>query len=616
MQMTPIISSKYRLIDIVILCMLTAIVYGRILGHEFLANWDDNWCVLGDESVRGVSWEHLRMAFSSSILGSYVPAQTVTYMLDYTIWGFWAGGFLLTNIILHAACGILLYGLFLRWHKDRLFALVASALFLIHPVQVESVAWITQRRTPLAMFFFLLAWEFYCRYRESASGKGWLTYGVSVLSFAAALLAKSVAVIFPVILVLYDLCFPAGGRRLRVKDKIPFILAAGAIAAVNMHVQAGEGGARVGFHGGSPLATFFTMLPVFCRYLGMLVWPVGLSAIYAPPIHRSLDATVVVAGLLLTGVLLSGVWLYRQDRRLGFWFMLYWIALFPVSQIVPISFIMSDRYLYFPMLGVAGLAGAGAVALRDGMGTRRRMLAYTLLALPLLALSITSIKQGGAWRNALTLWSDAVVKEPTSDRAWELLGEANRLSGNKEAAFRAYEQGLTLNPTNPEILYGLGEMYTNGGELDKGYAVLRKLLELKPKYVIGWSMLGNNYLKQGNYAEAEKAYKHALALQPDAMQVVALMGDLALSKGNIDQARTFYGQVEAKGWNDPEIAYQLACVEARAGRKNEALDWLEKALQRGYSDLGKLVNNEQLSLIRGEPRFRNLLVHYGLTDGH
>jgi len=612
--MESVNKNRYLLTDSVLLIVLVAAVYGRILGHDFLSNWDDNWCVLGDESIRGFSWGHLRTAFSSNVLGSYVPAQTVTYMLDYTIWGFRASGFLLTNIILHTACGILAYALFIRWYKDRMFALVASTVFLIHPVQVESVAWITQRRTPLAMLFFLLAWEFYCRYRQASSGKGWFTYGASVAAFAIALLAKSIAVIFPVTLILYDICFPEGGRRLRLRDKIPFILAAGVIAAVNMHVQAGEAGARVGFHGGSPLATFFTMLPVFCRYLGMLVWPTGLSAMYAPPIYTTPETAVVGAALLLCGVVLAGALLFRRDRKLGYWVIFFFIGLFPVSQIVPISFIMSDRYLYFPMLGVAGLAGAGAVALRDRMGTRRRMLAYTLLAMPLLALSIASFQQAGVWRNALTLWSNAVVKEPTSDRAWELFGEANRLEGNTEAAFRAYERGLALNPTNPEILYGLGELYTNGGELEKGYVILKKLLELKPKYVIGWSMLGNNYLKRGDYIDAEKAYKHALALQPDAMPVLALLGDLELTRRDFGRARSYYGQVEAKGWNDPYIAYQLACVEAQTGRKDAALEWLEKALQRGYNDLEKLVNDGHLASIRGEPRFRNLLSHYGLTN--
>ncbi|GFE56439.1 tetratricopeptide repeat protein [Geobacter sp. AOG1] len=601
-----------KLIDFAMLAIMVAVVYGRILGHDFLINWDDNWCVLYDESIRGFSWGHLRKAFTSDVIGSYVPVETVSYMLDYTLWGLRAGGFLLTNIILHAINGLLVYRLVIRWYGERLSALVTAALFLLHPVQVESVAWITQRRLTLAMLFFLLAWEAYCRYRESAPGKGRLAYAASVAAFVLALLSKSITVIFPVVLVLYDLCFPEGGRRLRLKDKIPFILAAGviAVATLNVHSQWESEGTRMDYPGGSPVATFFTMLSVFCRYLGMVVWPSGLSAIYAPTIHHSFDATVAMAAFLLAMVTLSGVWLFRRDRRLGFWVLVFWIGLLPVSQIVPISFIMSDRYLYFPMLGVAALAGAGATVLRDRLGPGRRWMLYLLLALPLVALSVASFQRAGAWRNPLTLWSDATAKVPASDRAWELLGETYRLSGNKEAAFQAYGRGLDLNPANTEILYGLGEMYTGLGELDKGAEFLEKLLRIKPDYAVGWAALGNNYQKRSDYPAAEKAYRQALAIQPDAMQVVAMLGNLALAQGHLDEARSWYGQIEAKGWNDPAAAYQLACIESEAGHRDEALNWLEKALQRGYNDYGKLVGDRHLSAIRGEPRFDDIVRRY------
>jgi len=604
-----------------VLLLLTAAfaVYGRVIGHDFLFNWDDNWYVTWNESASGFSWDHVRTAFTSYYLGNYAPVQIISYMLDYDLWGLNAGGFLVTNILIHAANAILVYVLLLRWYDDRLLAIFAAALFLLHPVQVESVAWISQRKNLLSMFFFLVAWEGYSRYREAPAGKGRLVYAASVAAFVLSLLAKSMTVILPVVLVFFDLCFFKESRRLRLKDKVPYILAAGVVAALAIYSEKPEfGGGRTGFHGGSPLATFFTMLPVFCRYLGMLVWPVGLSAEYAPPIHQSIDATVIGATLLLAGVAIAEVRLYRNDRRLGFWVLFFWVGLLPVSQIVPMLSMINDRYLYMPIMGVAALAGSGAVLLRERFGTNRSAMLYLLLALPLMALSVVSFQRASAWRNSLTLWNDAVVKTPNSSRAWGLLAETYHFAGDNDAARRAYERGLELNPEQVQVLSGLGDLYNDLGELDKGYELLNRLIKIDPEDAIGWARLGDNYLKRGDYTQAESAYKRALAIQPDAMQVVMMLGDLAVIQGRLEKARDYYSQVEAKGWNDPDTAYHLACVEALSGRKDEALAWLETALQRGYANYNALNSGKELTALWEDPRFKYLLLQYfpGKTGGH
>lgn len=601
-----------------VLLLLTAAlaVYGRIISHDFLFNWDDNWYVLWNEAARGFSWEHLRTAFSSYYVGNYAPVQIISYMLDYELWGLGPGGYLVTNVAVHAANTLLVYVLLFRWHKSRLLALVAAALFLLHPVQVESVAWISQRKNLLAMLFFLLSWERYCRYREGGGRKAQLAYALSLAAFVLSLLAKSVALVFPVILVLYDFCFTEGEQRVRWKDKIPYAIAAVAVALLALYSQQPEfGGGRIGYHGGSPRATFFTMLPVLCRYLGMLVWPAGLSAEYAPPIYRSLELPVVAAAFLLMGVALAGFRLFRVDRRLGFWVLFFWIGLLPVSQIVPLATLMNDRYLYFPMIGVAALAGNGAVLLRERFGEQRLVMVHSLLVLLLLVLAIVSFQRAGVWRNSLTLWSDAVAKVPVASRAWGHLGEAYLDAGDRGAARRAYERGLEADPTQGLVLCGLGSLYTELGELDKGYVLLKRNLELDPSDAIGWAALGDNYLKRRNYPEAEKAYKQALTVQPDAMQVVVMLGDLAVIQGRLDLARDYYGRVEGTWRDNPDIAYHLAGVESLSGRPDEALAWLEEALRRGFRDYAKLSADKNLSALRNEARFNSLLRQFFAEQG-
>lgn len=604
---SPYFSS--RKIDYLLLILLTVAIYARTLGHEFQMSWDDNWYLVYNESVQGFSWRNIKTIFSSIYQANYAPLQMLSYMLDYSLWGLDPAGFVLTNIIFHTLNGLLLYRLLCSLYGERLLALVAAAFFLVHPLQVESVAWISCRKNVLSLFFFLLSWEAYRRYKKAETGRGVKNYLASLAAFVLSLMAKSTTLVLPMILIVYDICFPAGERRLSLKDKIPYFAAAVIFALLSMHFQQTDfqGGIRTPYHGGSPLTTLYTMLPVFCLYLLRLLWPTGLSAVYTPTVHTSLDATVAVAALIIAAVVWAGVRLFRFDRRLGFWLTFFWIGLLPFAQIVPIEWLISDRYINVSIIGAAVLAGAATLYLRNSAASGPRRLLYGTVAFWILALSVTSFQRVGVWKNSLTLWSDAVTKQPASSKAWACYGEALRSSGQVDAARRAYERVLAVDPENQEILMGLGDLYTMEGQLDLGLPLLQKLLRKNPSHAIGWAALGTNYLKRGNYSEAEKAYKHAQSVQPEAWQVIMLLGNLALVQGHLEQARIHYNQVEAKGYNNPQNAYQLACVESRAGRQNQALAWLEKALQRGFNDYTRMHDDRQLSALWQDPRFIYLL---------
>jgi len=598
--------------DYLLLVVLTVAIYARSLGHEFQMSWDDNWYLVYNDSIRGFSWHNLKTIFSSIYQANYAPLQMLSYMLDYTLWGMNPGGFLATNILFHTLNGLLLYRLIRSLHGERLFALVAAAFFLVHPLQVESVAWISCRKNVLSLFLFLLSWEAYQRYKSSEPGQGRNAYLASLAAFILSLMAKSTTLVLPLILILYDICFPVGERRLFLKDKIPYVIAAVIFALISMHFQNTDfqGGIRMPYHGGSPLATAYTMLPVFCLYLWRLLWPAGLSAVYSPPVHSTVDSTVLLAGLFLIAVAWCGVRLFKFDRRLGFWFLFFWIGLLPFAQIVPILWLITDRYINVSIIAAAALAGAAAVYLRNRLSSRCKHVLYGVIASWLIALSIVSFQRVGVWRDSLSLWSDAVAKQPASNKAWACYGEALRFSGQVDAARRAYERVLASEPDNAEVLAGLGDIYTEKGQLDKGLVLLKRLLVTTPTHVIGWSSLGTNYMKRGNYAEAEKAYKHAQSLQPEAWQVLSMLGTLALTQGDFGQARDYFIQVESKVKDNAVNAYNLACAELAAGNPDGALMWLEKSLQRGYEDYFKLRTDPQLSAFDNDPRFGDLLNRY------
>jgi protein O-mannosyl-transferase len=601
---------KPHLLPAVLLLAVTALIYFRVLGHDFLVNWDDNEYVTNNEAVYGFSFANIRAVFSSFYVGNYAPVQMLSYMLDYELWGLWAGGFLLTNISLHFANGLLFYHLLHKFHKDRLLAGVGAAIFLIHPLQVESVAWISQRKNLLAMLFFLAAWKWYILYREAGEGKGGRAYAVSLVAFMLSLLSKSVTVIFPVVIVLYDYCFPAEGRRLRLADKIPFIIMAAMTAALTMHTQSVECGCgRVPFgqYGGSVFATFLTMAPVCCRYLAMLFWPVNLSADYDPVIHQTIDASVAGAVLLLAVAGYFCLRIFRSNAQHGFWAAFFLTGFLPVSQIVPLVTLMNDRYVYFPMLGAAALAGIGVAQLRDRTGPYGKQICFTVTLVPLLVLAVLSWQRCAVWQNATTLWRDAVRKSPCKSAAWERLGEASAAeSPDKQEALQAFRTALQLNPASDKARFNLGVLGTALGEYDEALDHLKFLHEKNPRNVVVVTALGQVHFRRGDYGAALNAYQQAYALQPEAVEVLKSLGELALAQRQFDRARDYFGRIEKKGENDPVIAYDLARVEAAAGRNSEALSWLEKALERGYGDFRNLLYGKELAPLRHEERFAYL----------
>lgn len=600
-----------NIIPLLLIVLSTAAVYSRLLGHDF-QNLDDPLYVTLNSAITGFTWQHIKEVFSTFYIGNYAPVQMLSYMADYTLFGMRAGGFLLTNIIIHTANGVMAYCLFLRLHGNRLHAIVAAEIFLLHPVQVESVAWISQRKNLLAMLFFLAAWEFYCRYREAVHGKRLLLYFFSVLAFIAALFSKSITVIFPVVLFVYDFCFSEVKHRIVLLDKLLFIVAAGVIAIVTMYSQqpeVGAGGRSDVLHGGSALATIYTMLPVFCRYLGMIAWPTSLSADYNPPLHQYADFTVVGAFFILVVVLWGGWRLYRHDRRLGFWVAFFFVALLPVSQIVPLFTLMNDRYLYFPILSVAALGGSAATALQNRWN-QNPDLVRLLIVLPLLTLAVLTYNRANVWRNPVALWGDAVVKVTDCARIWGYWGSACDSAKDRRTAMYAYKRGLEINPDDIQILYNAGSLYLFLRDNDQAYRMLKKLLTLTPNHVKGLVAFGDVCMLRGDYAEAEKSYLHAHQLQPGAPDPLNKLGNTAVIMNRLDDALRYYLMAERTYAGNPDIAYNIACLESMSGRVDSSLLWLGKALQRGYHNVYTLRSNRELMIVRKDVRFEQLLSQY------
>jgi hypothetical protein len=480
---------------LVLLLVLTAATFGEVLTHSFLPTWDDTFYITENPAVRGFSLQHVVVAFTTNYHGNYAPVQILSYMLDYAFWGMEPFGFLLTNLVCHAVSGLLLYGLLVRQGFWKWGAFLGSALFLVHPVQVESVAWLSQRKNLLAMLFFLLAFHAWLSYRESTGKPSWVWYGASIGALLLSLLSKSVAVVFPVMLVMYDALHPPATARHRCHlEKMPHLLVALAVTVLTVVLQSMEnGGGRAEYPPDALIVLPLTMVTVLAGYLQLLLWPAAgrLSTIYTPPFRTSFDADVAVGVAVVVFLTLAGIWLFRRSRQGFFWYALFFLGLVPVSQIIPLITIMNDRYLYFPMLGIAGFAAWASGELRPRYATPvSRSVAVAVVSGVVIALAAASHLRGRLWKDAITLFLDTVPKVENVRQQWFMLADGYRAAGDERSAGMCDRRAMTPGPLNDSDYLLLGRLYFDRGEPEKVRQLAERLIKEGKWGGVGMFLLG------------------------------------------------------------------------------------------------------------------------------
>jgi len=320
---------------------------------------------------------------------------------------------------------------------------------------------------------------------------------------------------------------------------------------------------------------------------------------------------LLVAALATTGVILQ-----RRNRLFFFGYALFFIGLLPVSQIVPLVTLMNDRYLYFPLLGVAWLAGGLTCRLIDVCDVRQRRLAVISCGVLMAGFALVSYQRTAVWKNSVSLWSDAVRKLPDSWEVRAALAEAQVNAGMRAEALQTYSNvfGLRSDSVDPilerKALNNAASLYMDNGKFDIARPLLQRLVERFPDYPLGFINLGYNHLMTHNLAAAEQAYRTVLALQPGNTLALTMLGNISLDAGRADSARELYHQALSYGGNGPELQFNLACLEAYAKHGAVALQHLREALQLGYRDYNAITQNPALAPVRQLAEYRELLRSY------
>ncbi|MGO8927352.1 MAG: tetratricopeptide repeat protein [Limisphaerales bacterium] len=577
-----------------LLVLVTIALYWPVMRHDFV-DYDDNLYVTANVHVQsGLTLENLKWACCNPVGGNWHPLTVWSHMADCQLFGLKPWGHHLTSVLLHALNTVLVF-LLLRSLTGAFWrsALVA-ALFGLHPLHVESVAWVAERKDVLSTCFGLLSLIFYARYgrkrlaveNRDIKARGVpaprrLDYLLALICFALGLMSKPMLVTWPFVMLLLDFWplerFKTSDAGRLVTEKVPFFALAAAASVVTFVVQQRGGSVLVaeamplGVRCGNALISY-------CRYLEKLFWPTDLAVFYPHPGQWPL-AKVLLAGVLIAGI---SVLLFVRRRRHPF-LLVGWLwfcgTLVPVIGLVQVGGqAMADRYTYIPSLGVLILAVWGVHELTKSWHYRGVAWSVAGSTAVVLCLALTR-QQLGYWKDSEALFRHALEVTEDNYLAHLNLGSALDEKGQSDKAIREFQEAIRLKPGYVLARNNLGVAIVKKGQIDEGISQYREAIRLKPDYAFAHNNLGIALVKKGQIDEAIGEFQGAIRLKPDFVEAHYNLALALIRKGQIDEAmRAYQGAIRLKpGFAEAHSNLGLALV--RKGQIDEAIREFQEAIR-------------------------------------
>jgi tetratricopeptide (TPR) repeat protein len=579
--------ARAELLALVLLASATLVAYAHVCTNDFF-NLDDYEYVLENPHVRALTFTNIGWALTTFHSGNWHPLTWLSLQLDYQLFGGNPFGYHLTNLLLHVVNTLLLFAAW-RWMTGAVWRSAwLAALFAVHPLHVESVAWVAERKDVLSTLFWVLTMLTYARYAERPSLRRYLPV---VLAFGLGLTAKSMLVTLPFVLLLLDWWplrrWQAESVRRLLGEKTPlFVLAAGAGVLVLLAQATGK------------LVTSLEELPLpwrianalvaYVRYLAMTIWPSDLTVYYPHPRDTLSPAMAAGAGLLLAGLT---VLLVRQGRcrpYLTVGWLWYLGTLVPVIGLVQVATqALADRYTYVPLIGLFLIMAWGIPDLAGGWRYAPAVVAVPAIAVVAVYLVATWV-QVGYWRDSITLWRHTLAVTTDNYVAHSNLGVALRREGRMEEAMRHFAEALRLRPDLPGMRNSMGVALLDQGQTEEAIGHFTAALRLDPRDPRTYFYLGTALLRQGKIEDAVQQFSEALRLNGELTDAHVGLGVALWQKGELDGAEGELTAALAIDPDGPQAAlthYQLGEVLEEHGKLTEALPHYAEAVRLRPDDV-------------------------------
>lgn len=530
--------------------LITIAIYGQVYRHEFVSYDDDLYVTKNAVVQQGITFHGIFWAFSGSHIGNYHPLTWLSHMLDVHWFGLNSGIHHLVNVLIHAVNGILIFLLFQKMTANKWPSLLIALLFVIHPVHVESVAWISERKDLLSTFFWLLTMRVYINYTVK---RGTIRYLLVILFFLMGLLCKAMLVTLPFVLLLIDYWplkrfymkkEPSVGRQnvlLLIIEKVPLFLFSFGFSLVAFLSQRSGGGviSKAIYPLGTRLANAFVS---YMMYISKMVWPSDLAVFYPHPGTVQIWQTIAAAALLAVITFLS----FAHARKRP-WYLIGWLwylgTLVPVIGFVQIgNQAMADRYSYVPLIGLFIMVAWGM----EELWTKRRLkrVMITCLISVLLIYAAIAWNQVGYWKNSQSL----------------------------------YKHALSVTKDNYLAHNNLGMVFYNQGRLKKALPHFREALRFKPQYIQANNNMGMALIRIGYPAKALPYLGSALRVNPNYAEANNNMGAAFLKLGKAEQARVYFERVVSLQPKDARWYNNLGAAYYQLGKQMQALKMFQMAV--------------------------------------
>jgi len=580
------IKIRYDILICLFLVIVNLAVYLQVIDHSFV-NYDDGLYVTGNYYVqKGLNLKSITWAFSNTFAANWHPVTWLSHMLDVQLYGINAGSHHLTSLFIHIANTLLLFLVFRKMTGKMWQSSLLAALFAIHPLHVESVAWISERKDVLSTFFWLLTMWSYARYAEHPGIKRYLSV---LIFFILGLMTKPMLVTLPFVFLLLD-CWPLQRFQLKYEDdtarksgkqlpvikliweKVPFFILSITASTIAVFAQHSKG-----------TVASFDKFPLFVRienaivsyanYIGKMIWPDNLAAFYP---HSGNLSVWKIAGSCLLLILITFVAIRSIKRRP--WFIVGWLwyigTLIPVIGIVQVGLqAMADRYTYIPLIGLFIIIAWGVpeLAIRWRL---KKPISVAITTAILLAFMVISWLQVRYWADNISLYEHALDVTIDNYLAHNGLGNELTTRGRLNDAVIHYLEALRIRPNYAEVHYNLGHVLSIQGKKEEAVEHFRKAIQIKPEYAEAYDYLGYELACQGSREEAIKHFRKAIKIKPD--------------------------YAEAHNYLGYELLYQ--------SKSKEALEHFRKALQ-ARPDYAVAHNNLGIALA-GQNKYSEAIKHY------
>lgn len=545
------VSNKAKTIVIrgAILC-ITFFTYFSALQNEFV-NWDDNVYVYENPTIRSIDIGFFKWVFTAIVSSSWHPLTIFSLALDYKCWGLDPFGYHLTNIILHLLNTLLVFILTEELIKIKgkdnskaglkatIVSTTTALLFGIHPLHVESVAWISERKDVLYAFFYLMAVLLYLKYAFSDSKKGKVKYYILCLFlFILSILSKPMAVTLPLIFLILDF-YPLGriyGKNTKAKkvyiEKIPFFVMSLIASIITVYSQTDALRSLEEY----PLSyRFIVSMYSYFFYIMKMIFPALLAPFYPYPNASIIfSAHYLITFVIILGITIFSMWNLNKKKLFAACWLYYIVTLLPVVGIIKVGdAAAADRYTYLPSVGMFLLAGLGIATFFERVSIKTyKIVGVSIFLLLSVILIDKTVRQIAIWQDSMTLWTYQVMLYPDNALAYNHRGSALAKQGDLYRAMKDLNKAISLNPMHTDTYYNRGIVYNSLADFQHAISDFSMAIALNPLHTHAYYNRGVAYYKVNKYEEAILNFTKVILIDPGHIKAYNSRGITYASSGN------------------------------------------------------------------------------------